>query len=74
MSIACESEWDAGSMGCGELVMELRLRMNDLKPGQLLKLKASDPGAIEDLPAWCRLTRHTLVSANHPEYIIKRRE
>ncbi len=31
------SEWDAGDMGCGELVMALRLRLNDLPPGRSSK-------------------------------------
>ena len=54
------AEWDAGDMGCGELVLHLRNRMNVLLPGQMLRLTARDPGAIEDLPAWCRLTGHRL--------------
>jgi tRNA 2-thiouridine synthesizing protein A len=69
-----DDEWNAGDMGCGELVMLLRLRMQALGPGQRLRLIARDPGAREDLPAWCGLTGHTLVRALHPEYIIERRE
>lgn len=67
-------EWDAGDSGCGDLVMELRLRLNAMKPGELLKLTARDPGAREDLPAWCRLTGHGLVESGHPTYLIRRRE
>jgi len=69
-----EAEWDAGDMGCGELVLELYLRLKSMKPGQLLKLTAQDPGAPEDLPAWCRLTGHRLVSSEHPVYWIQRKE
>lgn len=67
-------EWDAGDSGCGDLVMELRLRLNAMKPGELMILTARDPGAREDLPAWCRLTGHTLVESGHPIYRIRRRE
>jgi tRNA 2-thiouridine synthesizing protein A len=67
-------EWDAGDSGCGELVMELRLRLLAMKPGELLQLTARDPGAREDLPAWCRLTGHELVESRHPTYRIRRRE
>jgi len=67
-------EWDAGDAGCGDLVMELRLRLNAMKPGELLQLTARDPGAREDLPAWCRLTGHELVESRHPTYRIRRRE
>jgi tRNA 2-thiouridine synthesizing protein A len=68
------SEWDAGDMGCGELLMLLNPRVKALAPGEVLRLVARDPGAIEDMPAWCRLTGHQLISANHPEYLIRRKE
>lgn len=54
--------------------MLLRGRLAGLAPGQLFELVARDPGAPEDLPAWCRLTRHELVDADHPNYLIRRRD
>ncbi len=66
-------EWDAGDMGCGELVLELRTKMSALRPGEYFRLIARDPGAPEDLPAWCRMTGHRLAQANHPQYLIERR-
>ncbi|HWP83887.1 MAG TPA: sulfurtransferase TusA family protein [Terriglobia bacterium] len=61
-------------MGCGELLMLLNPRVKALAPGELFRLIAHDPGAREDVPAWCRLTGHRLVAAHHPEYLIRRRE
>ena len=58
-------------MSCGDLVLELRLRMKRLQAGQLLALTARDPGAPQDIPAWCRLTRHSLAAAAHPHYWIR---
>lgn len=70
-----ESEaWDAGDMACGDLVLELRLRLRGMKPRQVLRITATDPGAREDIPAWCRLTGHTLLNAQHPQYWIERKE
>ncbi|MBI1853197.1 MAG: sulfurtransferase TusA family protein [Planctomycetes bacterium] len=69
-----DAEWDAGDMGCGELVLELRFRVRPLAPGQIFKRTARDPGAPEDLPAWCRLTGHSLERAEHPIYWIRRKE
>lgn len=54
------AEWDAGHMGCGELLIELRKKLRQM-PAQVLKLVALDPGAPEDLPAWCRLTSNELL-------------
>ncbi|MDO5682546.1 MAG: sulfurtransferase TusA family protein [Propionibacteriaceae bacterium] len=66
--------WDAGDMGCGELVIKLRGRMLALEPGQLFELIATDPGGLEDIPAWCRLTGHNLVLVDFPSYLIRRKE
>lgn len=68
-----DQRWDAGEMGCGQLVFELRRRMNELEPGEELEVIAQSPGASADLPAWCRMTGHTLLSAEHPVYVIQRR-
>ena len=62
--IAFDSDWDAGDLACGELVLELRLRMRKLNTGQVLRLTALDPGAPADIPAWCRMTRHHLLHAD----------
>jgi len=67
-------EWDAGDRGCGELVLELRLRLDGMAPGRILKLIARDSGAPADIPAWCRMTGHTLVAEQHPVYRIRRKE
>jgi len=71
---AADARWDAGELGCGELLLELRARVRALPPGGLLLLTALDPGAPEDVPAWCAMTGHTLVSAEHPHYVIRRKE
>lgn len=68
-----KERWDAGDIGCGQLVMKLRLRMNKLKPGDELEIIVRDPGAPTDLPAWCRMTGHILISMDHPVYVIQRK-
>jgi tRNA 2-thiouridine synthesizing protein A len=69
-----DDKWDAGDMGCGELLIHLAGRMRALAPGQIFELRAQDPGAVEDIPSWCRLTGHTLECAQHPVYRIRRRK
>jgi tRNA 2-thiouridine synthesizing protein A len=65
--------WDAGGLGCGELVLELRGHMAGVPPGSLFELIATAAGAVEDLPSWCRMTCHALVMAEHPRYLIRTR-
>ena len=70
---AADDFYDAGEMGCGELILKLKLRMLKLAPQQILHLIALDSGAIEDLPAWCSMTGHPLLNSQHPHYWIARR-
>jgi tRNA 2-thiouridine synthesizing protein A len=67
-------DWDAGDLACGELVLELRLRMRQLTSGKILRLTARDPGAPADIPAWCRMTGHTLLHTDSAAqiYLIQR--
>jgi tRNA 2-thiouridine synthesizing protein A len=59
--IAYQQEWDAGDLGCGELVIELRFRLKAMRPGEVIRVHATDLGAPADLPAWCRMTKDILV-------------
>ncbi|GAA4332386.1 hypothetical protein GCM10023144_22260 [Pigmentiphaga soli] len=52
--------WDAGHMGCGELILKLRKHLRSM-PGQVLQLVARDAGAAADIPAYCRMTRNELL-------------
>jgi tRNA 2-thiouridine synthesizing protein A len=69
-----DATWDAGELGCGDLLLQLRFRIETLEPGRVLRLVALDPGAPADLPAWCRMTGHALLAAEHPVYFIRRKE
>lgn len=66
--------WDAGDMGCGELILKLKVRMQKLPADSVLRLTALDTGALEDIPAWCKMTEHNLLHASHPDYWIQRRK
>ena len=72
-AIRIADEWDAGDMGCGEVIILLRMRMQRLGPGDVFKLTAHDLGAPEDIPAWCRLTERRLLHSAHPHYWIEQR-
>lgn len=70
--ISADDTWDAGAMGCGELVLALRTRLLAM-PGRTLKVLAVDPGAPEDLPAFCRMTGHRLLRAQGACFWIRAR-
>jgi tRNA 2-thiouridine synthesizing protein A len=50
--------------------MGIARAMATLRDGELLLLTTRDAGAPIDIPAWCRLSGHSLISASHPNYII----
>ncbi len=64
--------WDAGDIGCGQLIVSVRNRLGGMQAGELLELTTQNPGAPMDLPAWCRVVGHALISANHPVYVIRK--
>ena len=72
--MTADVEWDAGDLGCGDLVLQLMGRVTAMRPGEVLRLVALDPGASADVPAWCRMTGHALLDAQPPVYLIERKE
>ena len=65
--------WDAGEAGCGALIVGLKRQLEGVAAGQLLRMTARSAGARIDLPAWCRMTGHTLVEADHPVYVLRKK-
>ena len=64
--------WDTGDIGCGYLAMELANALAALSEGQVVIVVNRGSGAPVDIPAWCRVTGHSLISASHPHYHIRK--
>ena len=67
------AEWDAGEMGCGEVLIQLKLRFRPLQAGEVFRLITRDIAAPLEIPAWCRVTKRQLLHAEHPEYWIEQK-
>lgn len=65
-----DEEFDGGEVGCGELLIDLRLRFRDAAPGTKVLVIAKDEAAPTEIPAWCRLTGHHLDRGEYPFYLI----
>ena len=39
-------------------VIKTQDRVAELKPGDILEVTCTDPGALNDIPAWCRINGH----------------
>lgn len=70
---AADTVLDGGSRSCGELLIALKMTLDGLEEGRVLKLVCQDPGARVDLPIWCEMTRHTLLWNDEGTYYIRRR-
>ena len=57
---------DAGVTRCGDLVLLIAQFMKGLLPGSVLHVVGYDRGAAQDIPAWCRMTRNTLLHQDVP--------
>lgn len=52
---------DATGLTCPLPVLRARKAMGGVVPGGLLEVRATDPAALKDFPAFCEATGHTLV-------------
>lgn len=55
---------DARGLNCPEPVMLLHKKMRELETGDLLKVLATDPSTIRDIPKFCGFLGHELVDSS----------
>jgi len=54
---------DARNMLCPMPVIRAQNRVAELEAGDMLEVVCTDPGAMNDIPAWCRINGHVVVDA-----------
>jgi tRNA 2-thiouridine synthesizing protein A len=68
---------DAIGLKCPLPVLRLQKNLAALHPGQIARLRASDPMAAIDVPHFCAETGHTLLdtktTADAQEFLVKKR-
>ena len=57
-----QHELDARRMLCPMPVIRTQQKVADLQPGDVLAVTCTDPGAKNDIPAWCRINGHQLIA------------
>ncbi|MGO1232473.1 MAG: sulfurtransferase TusA [Marinobacter sp.] len=71
-----DAELDARGLYCPEPVMMLHNRINDVAPGRVLRVVATDPSTTRDIPRFCQFLGHGLVSEEEQNgeyvYLIRR--
>jgi TusA-related sulfurtransferase len=71
--LGADTFYDAGDTGCAYgPIDEIARLMRQLRPGQTLEVRATDPTVSIDLPAWCRLAGHQFISQQGHRFLIRR--
>ncbi|MFQ5785951.1 MAG: sulfurtransferase TusA family protein [Alphaproteobacteria bacterium] len=52
---------DVKGLACPLPVLRAKKAMRDVPAGEVLEVLATDPGAVKDFEAFCKVTGHTLV-------------
>jgi tRNA 2-thiouridine synthesizing protein A len=60
-------ELDARRLLCPLPVIRAQNRVLDLKPGDTLEVICTDPGALYDIPAWCRMYGHEVLDTRQTQ-------
>jgi len=50
---------DARRLLCPMPVIRTQNKIKSLQAGDILEVSCTDPGVIQDIPAWCRINGHT---------------
>jgi tRNA 2-thiouridine synthesizing protein A len=55
-------ELDARKLLCPMPVIRLQNKIKTLKTGDRLRIVCTDPGTHHDIPAWCRMYSHKILT------------
>ena len=55
---------DARNLLCPMPVIRTQDRVKALDTGDILEVRCTDPGALNDIPAWCRIHGHEVMATN----------
>jgi len=58
---------DTCGLICPLPVIRTQDRIRELNDGDELVVRASDPGALHDIPAWCRVHGHAVLQTRHEQ-------
>ncbi|WP_456375145.1 sulfurtransferase TusA family protein [Thiolapillus sp.] len=63
---------DCRRLLCPMPVIRVQDRITELQPGDELEAVCTDPGVMQDIPAWCRINGHQVLEQKivNDEYIL----
>jgi tRNA 2-thiouridine synthesizing protein A len=71
-----DDDLDAQGLLCPLPVLKARKRLKGMKPGAVLRVLATDPAAVIDIPHFCHESGHVLIESGDIEaaqyYLVRR--
>ncbi len=58
---------DARRLLCPMPVIRTQDTVNKLAPGEQVEIVCTDPGALNDIPAWCRINGHKVINTQQQD-------
>lgn len=56
---------DARNLLCPLPVIKVQNLVKTLEPGDTVEVVCTDPGALQDIPSWCRMYGHVVLDTQH---------
>ena len=66
-----DKEFDASGLACPLPIVKTKKALNDMAPGQVLRVVATDPGSVADMAAFAEQTGNALLeqSTENSKYV-----
>jgi len=65
-----DTKVDARNLLCPLPVIRTQDTVADCKPGDRVQVLCTDPGVVQDIPAWCRVHGHEVCNIKRDDYEI----
>ena len=70
-NVNVDIELDCKGMFCPMPIVQLKKATKNMKPGQVLKLMATDRGSVRDIPAWANKTGNKVLETSEGSGVFK---
>ncbi len=70
-AVNVDKTFNASGLFCPEPILRMRKEFESLNSGEILEFIITDPGSINDVPAWCKRTGNELIESVEDNGIYK---
>lgn len=71
MSIKVDVQLDCKGLSCPMPIVRTQKAMDQLEPGQVMEVQATDPGSLADLQDWAKSTGHQYLGTKQEAKVLK---